>query len=249
MRMKRIFWLISLFFTPFSCYSSNLDLLLSGGAAISKTSNNTYVGINQYMLNAYQTNSRTLIQPLLGIGLAHTFINFSRPISVSVGLSGYYADFGKIHGTEYPFINDGIYDSLDYKFQTQAWSVMAESRLAYTQYNWQPYVLAGAGASWNHLYSYSETPSISSQSAAASPYPFSNHGNSAFAYEFGVGIQKQIYSDLNHHLQYFLDVDYRYMNFGKGALGASLAQTTGDRIHIPNLETQALLLSLKISLV
>jgi hypothetical protein len=245
--MKRILLLFFLFFTTSSCYASNIDVFLMGGTAVSKTSNNNYVGINQDVVNSYQTNERTLIQPLLGVGIAHTFINFIRPVNISVGLSGYYADLGKIQGTEYPFINDGIFDTLDYKFQAKSRSVLAESRVAYTQYNWQPYALAGVGVAWNHLYNYNETPTIPSKSAQASPYPFANHTSSDFAYEFGVGIQKQLYSDLSRHLQCFLALDYRYMNNGLGNLGSSSAQTTRDRIHITNLQMQALLLSLKIS--
>jgi hypothetical protein len=245
--MKRILLLFILSLTTSSCYASNIDIFLMGGTAVSKTANNNYVGINPYVVNSYQTNTRTLIQPLLGVGIAHTFINFIRPINISVGLSGYYADLGKIQGTEYPFINDGIFDSLDYKFRAQSWSVLAESRLAYTQYDWQPYALAGVGAAWNHLYSYDETPTIPSESAQASPYPFANHTSAAFAYEFGVGIQKQLYSDLTQHIQCFLALDYRYMNSGQGNLGSSTAQTTHDRIHVSNLQMQALLLSLKIS--
>lgn len=246
--MKRILFAISLLLIPFACYANKFDIYLMGGPAVSKISNDNSVRINQYMVNKYNTDSRSQIQPVLGVGIAHTFVNFNKPISLSLGLSGYYAYFGKIKGTEYPFANDGIFDSLNYQFNAQALSAMIESRLTYTQCDWQPYGIVGVGASWNRLYSYSETPTIPSESAAPSPYPFANHTNASFAYELGVGVQRQIYNDPSRQLQYFLSLEYRYMNFGKGELGPSSVQTSSNRLQVSNLDTQAVLLSLKVTI-
>ena len=231
----------------FACYANNLDIYLMGGGTVSNISNGSFVGINQYMVNKYDTESRSQIEPILGAGIAHTFVPFNKPISLSLGLSGYYANFGKIKGTEYPFANDGVFDSLNYQFHAQAFSAMLESRLAYTLYDWQPYGIIGAGISWNRLNSYNETPTIPSESASSSPYPFANHTNASFAYELGVGVQKLVFNDPNHKLQYFLSLEYRYLNFGKGELGPSSVQTSSNRLQVSNLDAQSVLLSLKIT--
>jgi hypothetical protein len=249
MLRKRIIFLCTLSLISFSCYANKIDLLLMGGPSFSHISNDSHVNINQFMVNKYETDSRSQVEPVVGVGVAHIFdCLFKMPLSISIGLSGYYNDFSKIQGTEFPFINDGIYDSLNYQFHAESLAAMVESRLTYTSFDWQPYAIVGVGASWNRLYDYSETPTNPSESAASSPYPFPGHTNTGFAYELGVGMQKKIYLDLKYNMQYFLTLDYRYMNFGKGELGSSFAQTSNDRLHVSNLDTQALMLALKITL-
>lgn len=245
--MKWILFLILMLLIPLACEANKLDISFMGGPSFSNISNDNNVRINQYMVNEYKTNSHFQTQPLVGVGFAHTFDNFSQPINISFGLSSYYVDLGKVKGIEHPFINDGIYDSLNYQFNIRSFSAMLESRLIYTFYDWQPYALIGAGAAWNRFYSYSETPTIPSESAAASPYPFSNHTNASFSYELGVGFQKQIYADKKHQLNYLLSLDYRYLNFGKGNLGPSSVQTSNNGIQVSNLDMQAIMLSFKIS--
>jgi hypothetical protein len=245
--MKRILLTLCLLFAPFICQASNVDIFVMGGPAFFNISNNSYININQYMLNEYKTQSQSQVRPMFGIGVAHSFAGFNRPLGISLGLSGYYLDYGTIKGTEYPFVDDGIFDSLDYKFHARSLSTMLESRFIYTQFKWQPYALAGIGVSWNRLYKYNETPSISSNSAAASLYPFPSNTMAAFAYELGLGVQRQIFIDSSNAFQYFLSLEYRYINNGKAELGPSFAQTTSDRLQVSNLNTQALMFSLKVT--
>ena len=124
---------------------------------------------------------------------------------------------------------------------------MLESRFIYTQYMWQPFALVGVGSSWNRLYSYSETPTIPNDSAASSPYPFSNNTMSSFAYELGVGVQRQLFMKPSSALQYFLSLEYRYINNGKGELGPSAAQTTTDRLQVSHLSVQTIMATLKVT--
>lgn len=245
--MKRILFVFSLLLVPFTCQAAKLDILLMGGPAFSNLSNDSYININQYMVNEYKTQSQSQTRPIFGIGVAHSFDGFNQPLSLSLGLSGYYINYGTIKGTEYPFVNDGIFDSLDYKFHAQSLSTMIESRFIYTQCNWQPYALAGIGASWNRLYHYNETPSNSSQSAASSPYPFPGNTMASFAYELGLGVQRQIYIHSSNVFQYFLSLEYRYINNGKAEFAPSLAQTTSDRLQVSHLNTQTLMFSLKVA--
>lgn len=245
--MKRILLSLCFLLSPYFCQASTLDILLMGGPSVSTLSNNSNININPSLVNEYKTQPQSPIQSVLGMGVARSYVAFNKPINLSLGLSGYYVDYGKIKGTEYPFINDGLYDTLNYQFRAQSLVLMVEPRLIYTKFLWQPYALVGMGVAWNHLYNYNESPSVPAYSAAASPYPFSNRTEASFAYSFALGIQRQIFNNSFKPLLYFVSVEYRYMNNGKGELGASSAQTTSDRIHITNLATQAILLSLRIT--
>jgi hypothetical protein len=150
--MKRILFFTYLALLPLVSHAAKFDILLMGGPALSNLSNSSHVNINQYMVNAYNAQSRDQVQPVIGIGVGHTFIVANQPLSISAGLSSYYINYEKITGTELPFINDGIYDSLNYQLRLKALNLMLESRFIYTQFKWQPFALVGAGASWNRLY-------------------------------------------------------------------------------------------------
>lgn len=245
--MKRILFALSLLLTPFICQASKLDILLMGGPAFFNISNGSYINVNQYMLNEYITRSQAQARPIYGLGVAHSFDGFNKPLSLSLGLFGYYLDYGTIKGTENPFVNDGIFDSLNYKFHARSLSTLIESRFIYTHFKWQPYILAGVGVSWNRLYKYNETPSTSSDSAAIATSQFPSNTMASFAYELGLGVQRQIFIDSSGVFQYFLSLDYRYLNNGKAELGQSSVQTTHDHFQVSNLTSQAILFSLKFT--
>jgi opacity protein-like surface antigen len=246
--IKRILLLATIALISFSSYANTLDMYLMGGPAFSRLSNNTAVQINDFLVNDYFTRTRSQTEPLLGFGVGRTFIPFSQPLSLTLGLSAYYTNYGTVKGSENPFANDGIYDALNYKFRAQSYSLMLESRLIYSCYDWQPFVFVGVGCAWNRLYGYSETPATDPLTAATAQDTFSHNTNSAFAYEAGIGIQRHLFTDSVENIQYFASLDYRYLNFGKGELGTAPSQTTNQTLNISNLHSQAVVLSLKATI-
>jgi hypothetical protein len=222
-------------------------LHIMGGMDFTNLSNNGSVAINEIVVNNYNTQRRTTIEPIFGIGMEHIFTeNYYSPVRWGVGISGYYAKLGEIKGTEYPFANDGNYSPLQYHFNISTDAIMIEPRLIYSDTDWQPYILAGIGWAWNNLYDYNEYASCT-EGAAPVPEMFANRTANTLAYEFGVGIQHQIYYDDVNDIHYFFSGDYRYFNFGKGQLGHFPAETTGNDLQIQNLITQALLFSIQMS--
>jgi hypothetical protein len=245
--MEKHLLLAALTLISFTCHANKFDIYLMSGPSFSNTFNDRYVQINQYEVNQYNASSNYLSRPILGLGIAHTYADFSIPFRLSLGLSAYYTSFGTTKGTEYPFVNDGVYDSLNYRFDSQSITTMLETHLTYTSYSWQPYGIIGAGVAWNYLSGYSETPSVPTESAASSPYPFANHTNASFAYVLGLGVEKEIYKDTSHNIQYSLSSEYRYMSMGKGALGIqSMHHSTGS-LQISNLNKKIILFALKAS--
>lgn len=204
--------------------------------------------INDVVTNEYKTNKKTDWRGFWGVGIGHTFEKewFSN-YQFSLGIAGYGINLGQVQGVEYPFINDGQYDTLNYKFQAKSSTGMLESRLAYTQFNWQPIALIGIGKSWNRLSGYNEQPTDPFLSASPVSPGFNNQTKQAFAYELGVGLQRKFLDDTVHKIQYKGSVSYRYFNLGKGLLGSFPAQTSNDRLQIKNLYTQAILFSLDVS--
>jgi opacity protein-like surface antigen len=245
---KKVIFFTVLFSLSSFCYAEKVNVYISGGPTFSQLGNGTSVALNDFVTNNYITNKEAHWSPLWGIGIGHSFENiFSKPYTLSLGLTGYSINFGNVKGTEYPFANAGAFDTLNYKFKAQSNALLLESRLFYTGYSWQPFALVGIGSAWNRLSNYSEIPTDSSGSAVPLP-PFSSHTENAVAYELGIGVQRQFFEDVVNKVRYAVSLDYRYLNFGKGQLGSSSVQTTGDHLHIDNLYTQGVMLSLNASL-
>lgn len=230
-----------------SCYANKVDLSIMGGGTLSNSSNRSTVQINNVVTNYYKPSSNNTIGSLAGIGVGHTFENiFNRPFNFSIGLSAYYADLDKVRGTEYPFANGGNFDTLDYQFNVKSSSVMLEPRFIYSHCAWQPYLLAGVGIAWNRLDNYQEQPSNPALSAAPAPF-YKSNTRSSFAYEAGIGVQHSLFHDQKHNVDYLASLDYRYMNFGAGRLVNFPGMTSNDYLGVPNINLQALMLSLKAS--
>ena len=225
-------------------WMAKVNLFISGGATFSRNSNVATVRINDVVLNEYNTTVRTNWNPIWGAGISYPFNNvFGAPYSISAGVAGYLANLGKIRGIEHPFANGGSFDTLNYEFKTNSKALMIESRLAYTNNSWQPFVLLGVGSAWNNLNGYNEVPTVS-KSSATPALPFTAHTNISFAYELGLGVQREIYYDVVNSISYSASLDYRYINFGKGELGNSAIQTSGNRLYVSSLTTQGILLTL-----
>ena len=117
-----------------------------------------------------------------GLGIGHSFENvWSTPYRVSLGLAGYSMNVGGVNGTEFPLINDGVFDTVDYGYRVSSAALLLESRLYYTCYDWQPFALIGIGGAWNHFSDYNETPTNPALSAAPAPQQFKSHTESDFA--------------------------------------------------------------------
>lgn len=227
--------------------ANQISIFFSGGPHLSALKNNPLVEINEVMTNAYQTKTHTNWQGFWAIGANHIFKNPLFPsYKLSLGLAGYFFQLGKVEGTEYPFINEGLFDTLHYHFQAKSASLMVEAKAVYSPYALKPYALVGIGSGWNKFYAYHENPSDSSLSAAPA-MPFSNHTKQIFSYELGAGIQYLFKDDQQRHVQYYASAGYQYFNLDKGTLGRSAAQTSSDRIKVKNLYTQGILFTLAVS--
>jgi hypothetical protein len=261
--MKRIFLTILLLFTTYSAQAGNIDIILSGGAAFSRLSNNQKVTVdeliaNRYSVsnslppdsipitNQYDTHQSWQTGPLAGIGIGHTLEQiFNQPLSLSLNLIAYYVDLGQVKGLEYPFYA-GNPDTLNYRFNAESYALMFTPRLILTAYSWQPFIFAGIGVAQNRLFDFSETATNPAANIGTIPTRFGNQNVYAFAYQMGIGIQHQIYHDTKRKIQYIASVDYRYMNFGKGQLNTAPTQTTDHHLKVTDLSAQAAVLSLNM---
>lgn len=254
MNRKWIFLFPAFLISNLSYAYSNIDVFISGGGGIAaQLHNKTSVIINDFVINNYVKDTNT-VGPLAGLGIEYTFNNIcinplDQPLSIALGLATYYVNFGKVQGTEFPFVNGGnFFDTLDYQFDARSYALLLESRIFYNVNDYQPYLLGGIGTAWNTLHNYSETPTDPSSSAAPIPIVFGDNTQKSFAYEAGIGVQRQIYQDCEYQIRYFASVDYRYINFGNAQLGSFPAQTSNERLEISNLSTHDIVISLKASI-
>jgi opacity protein-like surface antigen len=243
--LKRLFFCF--FLIPSALYADNISLFFTGGPNSAKLSNKPFVAINDFVTNSYQSTNKNHWGGFWGGGIAHSFEQIVPSSHISFGFAGYSTQLGHVRGKEYPFINDGIYDALDYSFRVESSQFMFESRFSYVLYNWQPFVLAGIGEAWNRLKNYNEVAADPSSSAVAMNPGFSSNTHHNFAYELGVGIQHSLFEDQKRRIHYMASVGYRYFNLGKGNLGALPEQTTIDRLQIKNIYTQGIAFSIEAS--
>jgi len=231
-------------------FRHHMEAFISAGGAFSNLSNDETLRINSFVVNRYATNTNSQIEPLTGLGIGYVFNDIyeidNRPFDLNLNLSAYYLNFDKVKGTEYPFVNAGSFDTLNYQFSADSTFIMIEPRLLYTINCWQPYLLLGIGVSSNRLDSYNEEPTNSAGGAAPVPIMFGGHTMNAFAYEAGFGVQRQIFADQTNKLYYFLSLDYRYINLGEGQLANFPAKTSGSHLTVSQLDTQSIMLSLRV---
>lgn len=239
---KRIILTSLLLGSTLAATANHYEISAMGGMTISELSNNESVQVNPMVINDYDTDEDTSIGPIVGFGLRYGFDGLAHDnLSLTLGVSGYYLNYGDIEGTEYPFVNAGSFDTLDYHFRTRTVALMFEPRLVYSKYRFQPYLLTGIGSAWNHAYNYKEMPTDPNGSAAPAPNAFRSQTVNSFAYEVGLGVQYKFDKDIYHHL---VSLDYRYMNMGHADLGTMAGQLTSDHLEVSPLATQAIVLSL-----
>ncbi|WP_298628342.1 hypothetical protein [uncultured Legionella sp.] len=228
--------------------TNQINFFIAGGPGFSTLKNTRLVEINEEMTNAYNTIPHTNRQSFWAIGAHHALEHFSLPsYQLSLGLAGYFFHLGQVKGTEYPFINEGFFDTLDYSFHAKSVSLMMEAKAVFSPYALKPYALIGIGSGWNKFYAYNEKPTDPTLSAAPAMF-FNNHTQQIFSYELGAGIQYLLKDDPLRHVQYYASAGYQYFNLNKGSLGPSPAQASSDRIKVKNLYTQGIIFTLALSL-
>ncbi len=228
--------------------TSTLGLIMANTLIANTTQINTFTGLTLTNLsntgtvtpasgltNTYIASQSLKPDAFLGFGAEYIFTQVaSKPLSIALGLSGYFLGLSDITGTETPGSNLGLTAPLNYSLTASSMAVMLEPKLIYTKDAIQPYFMTGIGADWNSLRNFSESTPPGSLAAPSNPY--ANATNNNFAYEFAVGLQYHT----QHNKKLSLRVEYRYFNLGTAELGAATGQTTNQRLSSHNMSTNIL---------
>jgi len=233
-------------FILFDERTPHITTYLVGGALASNLTNSTNVTVDAYNTqNSYYSNQNW--NALFGIGVGVGYLVYPYPFQnfrITIDPAFYYANFGTMNGIEYPDSNGGSFDTLNYQYTGDSLALFLETHFTYTTYQWQPTFMVGLGVSRNTLSNYSEYATYSGGTASPTDYPFSNDTTTSFAYEIGIGVTHPIFIKSTPRVAYALGLEYRYMNFGSGELGASQA---GDHLKVNTVDAQAILASLQMS--
>ena len=242
---KRYHFCLICLLIPCLSWAHSWDFFITGGPNATKLSNRSNLIINPLVVNAYNSQPQTEWNAFGGGGLGLSFEH--RPYSWSVSVAGYALELGDSQGTEQPLINAGLFDSLSYQYHASNGTLLAESRGVYTNYTWQPFVLAGLGQAWNRLSHYQEYPTDPTLSAVAASPGFRPRTTQALAYELGLGVQHLLWENPNLKRHYSASLGYRYFNLGEARLGPMPFQTSGLGLRTKALTTNAIALSLAAS--
>ncbi|MFC3907533.1 hypothetical protein ACFORL_00385 [Legionella dresdenensis] len=240
--MKKLVLGLSLF--PSLLHADLFTAFIAGGLNVSRLDNEPYVALNSFVTNSYQTVKKNDWQGFWGVGISHAFTALTPQTEFSLGIAGYSLRLGKVRGIEYPFINVGLFDPLTYRFQATSNVILAETRLLYQAYNWQPFILAGVGDTANRLKGYQEAPASITGSAVPQVPGFADNTRHNLAYELGFGVQHSLYEDKSRKINYSGSVGYRYFNLGSAVLGALPVQTSATRLQVRNMYTQGIVFTL-----
>lgn len=248
MKNKNIFYKVLLLLFTSKVYANFFSISLLGGPTFTHLHNEPYVPLNSVVTNLYQASQHDQTEGMIGVRLGYAFENkWFSSYAFSCHVSGYWMNLGKVAGVEYPFINQGMFDTLRYRFQANSRAILFEPELTYTAYRWQPFLRAGLGGTQNNLKNYHEWPTDSASSAASIFPAFNNQTTSQFAYDLGVGIQYQFTEASNDHPQLSGAVSYQYFNLGQGQLGRFPTQTAISRLQVNTLQAQTILFQLALS--
>lgn len=212
------------------------NIHVSGGVSLAKAGGTKNVNLGA-VTDQFNTNGGTQTQAVWGYGVGYQWDApiQTTPLAINLGVTGYYtSNFFK--GVQTPAVNlIANADTLNYGFNETSWAWMVEPKLISTAYIWQPYFMFGLGVSTNKLTNYSEMPSNPNSSAVA-VNKFANKSTTNFAWEVGVGVQRNIYTTPAGK-KLVLSGEYRYMNWGPMSLGTTPAQTTNQGPTFNNLTT------------
>jgi hypothetical protein len=229
--------------TVLPSFAWHYDGSISGGATMPRIRSQEHVMVFDGLTNRYVTQRTTNTQGLWGGAAAvHLTLSQYHHIDGSIGLAGYALNYGTVGGVKHPYANLADFDPLNYSFKAKSDVGLIEGHLFYTGVDWQPYLLAGIGRANNRLSSYQETPF----GTAVPGQLFTNASHRDTVVEIGFGLKHQLFQDVSGKV-FSIALDYRYFNTGSAHLGPFSGQTTKGRLGINNLETDALLLSLNVT--
>lgn len=219
----------------------------TGGVGFYSYSNTQYLNLGQ-VTNKFTPSTNRQTQPIWGFGLGYQW-DFSQnqyPIIFDLNFAAYNIE-SKIKGLETPAVNlVNQADTLNYSAHIENWAWIFEPKIVWSKYIWQPYFLLGIGGSTNYASNYQEAPTSSNGGAVTNNH-FLNHTTNQFAWEIGVGVQRDIITIKNGHKLY-LAGEYRYMSFGNEILGRTSVQTTFQGLKLNAFNTNILDIRLGIRL-
>ncbi len=200
--------------------------------------NSQNLAMDNATMNQYTVSTPAQTDAILGAGIAY---QWDHPdFATSLGLSLYHMN-GSVSGINSPSITDGAYDTLNYQAKSNSLAFMLEPKIIWSAHAVQPYVLTGAGISFNHLEDYRESQTVVGSSAVPTLTPFNSQTTPSFAYEAGIGVQYAIEETKNALL---LALDYRFMDWGNTGLAQYHGQPTSNTLNFGHLQTTSVNLSL-----
>ena len=200
--------------------------------------NTQNIAMDNTTTNQYTVSTSKQTDAILGAGLAYQWDHAA--FATSLGLSVYRMN-STVSGVNSPSITDGDFDTLNYQATTNSTAIMLEPKFIWTAHAVQPYVLTGAGVSFNHVNDYQESNTVPGSSGVPTLTPFNSETTTAFAYEAGVGVQ---YAIAEGEQAPMLALDYRYMDWGNTSLAQYSGQTTDNTLNFGHLQTTSVNLSL-----
>ena len=232
---------------------NTVDIYAGGGAGFSNLQTDGTIHGEVHSTAVYNANN-TSTNGVYVAGAAYTFRQIKKkPIDISLGASFVGTTNAEVQGTTEITIPGNPTRGFPYHYNVSSKAAFFEQRATYHNEknpNWQPYIVTGIGPSWNTLSDFNGFNGRFSDNVFAtlgnpprrSTQAFANETTRSFAYEAGVGMLHP----LSDH--FAIAADYRYINFGKGALGGlSLSPEITDRLSTNPISENTVLLSVNAS--
>jgi opacity protein-like surface antigen len=181
---------------------------------VEQNTSKTYVAIS---------NSQVLMGSEFFLGAEHSITSLlDMQIGLAVAMTSLTSVSGDIWEDADPNFNNYTYA---YKVAPLRTTLSAKWLLRVMDY-FTPYIGAGVGMSFNRSYNYQITPKIFEE--VSSPL-YTSNVSASFAYNVGLGLQKQ----LDSHVQ--IGFGYVFSDWGQSALGRAPGQTINAPLSLSHL--------------
>ncbi len=220
--MQKTVCRLFLFFCLFSSTANaagNWFLGAGAGAAFLTVDNHQFISAGPDWPDDTMHNTNVDASGLLALEGGYQWIHNNKWLPFySLALSYMYGFPARVNGQVEQY-SLPEFTNYNYQFKIKTQTLLAEFKADIYQWQrWMPFLLAGAGVSFNNAGNYTEQP-LSGVTPRVSP-GFSNHTTSWFSYTVGAGLDYIIQKNI------WMSLIYQYNNLGQVQTGTGVDATT-----------------------
>jgi len=200
-----------------SGYAMQPVVTLTGGTTTLSAQQSQTLSFDDTLFEYHPNHTST--QQFIAGGFIGEEYSLNKKWAWQLGLAFYQITSFSITGneTQAPAENSVATNSWNYQYKISSSQLLVENKLLFAlRKRYHPYLLAGVGAAFNHVYGFQATQQNSGEVATAN---FADNQNSSLIYTLGFGVDIDIIKRMR------MGIGYRFAYLGKYDLGKGTLDT------------------------